>query len=154
MRRKDKEIREQGELEEILRRGRVCVLGLVDGGMPYTVPVSYGYSGGCLYIHSAREGRKLDMLRREGRVSFCVYIDEELVKGENACNWGMKYRSVAGTGRAELVENRDEKEEALAILMRHFGGPAGPYEAGKLDKVLVIRVRIEEMTGKRSGYLA
>jgi nitroimidazol reductase NimA-like FMN-containing flavoprotein (pyridoxamine 5'-phosphate oxidase superfamily) len=154
MRRKDKEITDRAEMEDILSRDRVCVLGLVDAGKPYTVPLNYGYKDGCLYIHSALEGRKVDILRRNPDVSFCVYVDEELVQGDKACAWGTKYRSVMGTGRAELLESPEEKLDGLKVIVQHFGGPADSLDLERVAKVLIIKVRIGEMTGKRSGYTA
>ena len=76
MRRSDKEITERSEMDEILGRASICHLGLNDGGECYVVPVNYGYDGGCLYVHSAREGRKIDILRADKRVSFTVYADQ------------------------------------------------------------------------------
>ena len=151
MRRTDKEIKDRAEIEEILRSGRVCHLGLIDDGLPYVVPVNYGYRDGCLYVHSAREGHKIDILRRNNVVSFSVYIDDCLVKSDVACNWGMSYRSVMGTGAAVLVDGREEKEQALRIIMRHYAGPGYAFEASKIDSLLIIKIQIDILTGKKSG---
>ena len=151
MRRTDKEIKDGAEIEEILNCGRVCHLGLVDNGLPYVVPVNYGYLDGCLYVHSAREGRKIDILRRNNLVSFSIHIDDGLVQSDVACNWGMRYQSVMGTGVAVLIEDRTEKEEALRIIMKHYAGPVSVFEEARLDSILIIKVRIESLTGKKSG---
>ena len=151
MRRADKEIVNSMEIEDILKSGRVCQLGLNDGGLTYVVPVNYGYADGCLYIHSAREGRKIDILRRNNFVSFNIYIDDGLVQSDVACNWGMRYRSVMGTGTAALIEDRTEKEQALRIITQHYSGTFTAFDAASIDKVLIIRVEIETLTGKKSG---
>ena len=151
MRRSDKEIKDRAEIEGILQRGRICHLGLVDRGLPYVVPVNYGYRSGCLYVHSARAGRKIEILGRNSIVSFSVYIDDGLVQSDVACSWGMRYRSVMGTGTAELLEGREEKEQALRIIMEHYAGPVSAFEAARVDSVLIIRIKIDSLSGKKSG---
>lgn len=151
MRRADKEIKDRGEIEEVLRRGRVCHLALVDNGLPYAVPVNYGYADGCLYVHSAREGRKIDVLRRNNIVSFNVYLDDGLVQSEVACSWGMRYRSVIGTGTAALVDSREEKERALRVIMGHYAGPVSAFDKARLDSVLIIIIQVDSLSGKQSG---
>ncbi len=64
MRRQEREIRDEAEIQEILEKGLVCRLGLYDGQYPYVVPLNYGYRNGCMYFHCAREGRKIDILKR------------------------------------------------------------------------------------------
>ena len=151
MRRADKEIKGRAEIEDILRCGRVCHLGLNDRGLTYVVPVNYGYADDCLYVHSAREGRKIDILRRSNLVSFSIYIDNSLVQSDVACNWGMRYRSVMGTGTAALIEDRAEKEEALRIIMKHYAGPASAFEAARVNSILIIKIQINSLAGKKSG---
>lgn len=151
MRRADKEIVNTMEMEDILRSGRVCQLGLNDNGLTYVIPVSYGYEDGYLYVHSAREGRKIDILRRNNIVSFAIYIDDCPVPSDVACNWGMKYRCVMGTGTADMVEEEKEKEKALRIIVKHYAGPVSAIEAAGVSSVLIIRVLISSLTGKKSG---
>ena len=76
----------------------------------------------------------------------------EIVRGDSACDWGARYRSVIGAGRARFLEDRKEKEEALDIIMRKYSG-AGEYaySPAKVDAITVIRVDIETMCGKKSG---
>ena len=67
--------------EEVLRRGTSGVLALSgDGGYPYAVPISYCYDGSRLYFHCAKEGHKLDAIRREPRASFCVIDQDQVVR--------------------------------------------------------------------------
>ncbi len=59
MRRKEKEIADKSEIESIIRKSLVCRLGIVDAGLPYIVPLCFGYDNGALFFHSAKEGRKI-----------------------------------------------------------------------------------------------
>ena len=156
MRRADKAVADEKEMEAILREARVCRIAVCDRGEPYVVPVCFGYEDRAVYFHSAREGKKLDVLRANPRVCFEVDVDVEVRPGEIPCRSGVSYRSVIGRGRAELVEDEEEKKRALDVIMRHYGGEFLDYArtpaAGEaMRKVAVIRIAVEEMTGKASG---
>jgi len=153
MQRRDQEITDRTEIESILQRATVCRIAMAEDNVPYVVPVSFGYRDGCLYIHSAPEGRKIDILKRNDRVCFEVDVDEELVRRGEPCAWSMRYRSVVGLGRAYLVEDAEEKRKALDIIVEHYGGEPAGYSDKALREVAVIRVKIEEMTGKQSGHI-
>ena len=83
-------------MDGIIKRCRVCHLALCDDGQPYVVPLSFGYDGEYLYFHAAREGRKIDIIKKNHRVGFEFDILQEIVKSEDACSWGAKYESVIG----------------------------------------------------------
>ena len=82
MRRKDKEISDTKEIEEIIKRAKVCRLAMTDENRPYMVPLCFGYSEGVLYFHSANRGKKLDILNKNNRICFEFDIELELVPGE------------------------------------------------------------------------
>jgi nitroimidazol reductase NimA-like FMN-containing flavoprotein (pyridoxamine 5'-phosphate oxidase superfamily) len=151
LRRAEKEITSRAEIEDVLVRARICHLGLCDGQVPYVVPMNYGYSHSCLYLHSAPEGRKIEALRRNSLVSFTMYVDEGLVRAEDSCKWGMRFKSVMGLGRASLVDTRREKEEALAIIMRHYLDEPFDFDPAAVCRVAVVKVQIDSVTGKKSG---
>jgi hypothetical protein len=152
MRRKDREITDRAAIEAILRRATVCRIGLVGKDGPYVVPMSFGYDAGRLYLHSAREGRKIDLLREDPRVCFEVDLDVDVVRKENPCQWSLRYRSVVGFGRAVLVEDPEEKRRGLEVILRHHGGDPSALHERSLDGVSLIRIEIREMMGKQSGY--
>ncbi|MDK2383606.1 MAG: pyridoxamine 5'-phosphate oxidase family protein, partial [Candidatus Korarchaeota archaeon] len=79
MRRKDKEIRDLEEIEEILRRAFVCRIALCEDDRPYCVPMIYCYKEGAIYLHSAKEGKKLEVLKKNNRICFEVEMDVGLV---------------------------------------------------------------------------
>jgi nitroimidazol reductase NimA-like FMN-containing flavoprotein (pyridoxamine 5'-phosphate oxidase superfamily) len=156
VRRHDKEIKDPGGIREIIRKGLVCHLALVDDGRPYLVSMNYGFRDNSLYLHSALEGRKIDILRRNPDVCFQIVTGTRLTTGPDACgDWTMKYRSVTGFGNAVLVEEDTEKIEAMQILMDQYT-TKGPFEftPERLAQTMVIRIDIDEMTGKVSGYPA
>ena len=152
MRRKEKEITDRTLIESIIRRSSVCRLALSEDNRPYIVPLCFGYEDNTLYFHSAREGRKLDILRKNNNVCFELDIDHEIVRSENACEWGMKYRSVIGFGKASFIEDPESKRRAFDIIMQHYSGQSFAYTEAALENTAIVRVKIARMTGKKSGY--
>ena len=150
MRRKEREITEKRVIEEILRDAKVCRLAMSVDDQPYMVPLCFGYSHGNLYFHCAREGMKLDMVRKNNKVCFECDVDHELITSVSPCEWGMKGRSVVGFGEVSLLEAPEAKREALGVIMEHYGakGPFSYKEKG-FEKALIMKVEIESMTGKR-----
>lgn len=151
MRRQDKEITDYGLIETILKDERVCRIGLCDWEKAYVVPMIFGYQDGYLYLHSATEGKKIDLLRMNNQICFEIESGVEVIPGEIPCNWGIKYNSVIGFGKAYFLEEPDEKKKGLDIIMRKFTKENQNYPEEMLNKTEVIKVVIEEMTGKKSG---
>ena len=153
MRKKEKEIKDKRVIESIIKRSTVCRIGLSGDNVPYVVPLNFGYKDNTLYFHSAKEGRKIDMIRKNKNVCFEIDIDTELLEGESPCKWSTKYYSIIGFGEAFLVEDLEEKREALDIIMEHYSGKSSfEYPEKPMDTVAIIKVKIESMTGKKSGY--
>jgi nitroimidazol reductase NimA-like FMN-containing flavoprotein (pyridoxamine 5'-phosphate oxidase superfamily) len=123
---------------------------MVDDGKPYVVPLNFGYEDGALYFHSAPGGRKIDILRESPDVCFSVVGKYDLVMGERACSWTAEFSSVTGTGKAAILTDRTEKEKGLTVLMRQYSEENFDFSDEDLDGVVIIRVDIEEMIGKKS----
>ena len=119
---------------------------------PYIVPVFYGYGDRTLYVHSAKEGRKLDILRENNRICFEIDADVDIIAGEKACKFSAKYRSVVGTGRACILRENEEKSRALQTIMKHYSDGEFTFTEKELDSVLVWKVEIEHLSGKKAGY--
>ena len=150
MRRTEKEVGNRVEIDAIIRRSQVCRLGVSDQGSPYVIPLCFGYDGQVLYFHCAREGRKLDIIRQNDRV--CVEFDvvEGLAAAEQGCNWGMRYQSVIGFGRAEIVDDAADKEQALMLIMAQYSKRVFSFPPEAVKRTTIVRVRIERLTGKQS----
>jgi nitroimidazol reductase NimA-like FMN-containing flavoprotein (pyridoxamine 5'-phosphate oxidase superfamily) len=152
MRRSDKKIKDNKQIDEIIRKANCCRIALVDGNYPYIVPVNFAVSNNNLYFHSAKEGRKIDILRKNNFVCFEMDIEGEIVKGQKACSWGMKYLSIIGFGQAFFIEDNAGKKKALDLLMEKYAGESGFFYADdELDKIIVIDVKIDTVSGKQSG---
>jgi len=153
MRKKEREIRDKSGIESIIKRATVCRIALSEDNVPYVVPLNFGYKDNFLYFHSAKEGTKIDMIRKNNTVCFEIDIDSKLIEAERPCDWSTEYYSIIGFGEAFLVEDLEEKREALDIIMEHYSGKSSfEYPEKIINNLAVIKVRIESMTGKKSGY--
>ena len=145
---------ENERMEEILRACRICFVGMADtDGVPYVLPMNFGYQDGVIYLHSAQEGRSIETLGRNPRVCIAFCPSAELVAqhDEVACSYRMRSESVLCWGKVEFVEDFEKKVEALDILMRQYSGRAFTYGAPAVRNVKIWRVEIEEMSGKEFG---
>ena len=153
MRRSDREIKEFDEIVEVIKKCDVCRIALNDGGYPYIVPLNFGMKAEgkqiVLYFHGAGEGKKYELIRRDDRAGFEMDCSHRLVAGTDGCSCTMKYESVVGRGRIEIVPE-EEKTEALSALM-------GQYHAGKFSfpeeavrKTTVMKLTVEQVSGKKN----
>lgn len=151
MRRTERQITDLAEMERVLRGATVVHLAMVDEGRPYVVPLNFGYADGCLYLHGASEGRKMAVLARNPRVSFCLYTDNELVRGTKGCDWSARYRSVIGEGHVEILEGDDARRRGLDIILKQYATGTYEYRPETLERTCVFRVVIDSMTGKKAN---
>jgi uncharacterized protein len=153
MRKKDREIKDAKELEEILQKADVCRIAFAVDKTPYIVTMNFGYIWKdhlTLYFHCAKEGKKLDLMEMNNKVCFQTDIDHEIVKAENACDWGMKYRSIVGLGLLESIAEENEKKKGLDSIMDHYGfNGKKEYDEKVLNMTEVLRLTVMEFTGKK-----
>ena len=152
MRRKDKEITDKETIESILKKAEICRIGLCENNQPYIVPMNFGYKAGSLYFHSAKEGRKLDIIKKNPLVCFEVEHNIEIQRAEKPCDWSTKYTSVIGLGKAEFIEEREAIIAAFDIIMEKYTAiPTHQYEENQFKRVQLFKIVISKMTGKKSG---
>ena len=153
MRRKDRQVTDPTRIEAILRSAGRCRLGLIDNGLAYIVPMSFGVAkeGGklCLYFHSAPRGRKIELIEETGSASFEADTNYSLKAGAQACAFSCYYQSVIGHGTIAILRDAQEKLRALRCVMEHYTGRADwEIKDQMLSVVVGIRLEIEAMTAK------
>ncbi|MFO7575748.1 MAG: pyridoxamine 5'-phosphate oxidase family protein [Bacteroidales bacterium] len=155
MRRKEKQITDREVIERVFSNSMICIIAINDSGFPHIVPMNYGYSANCLYFHSAPEGRKIDLLQRDGRVSFMIEDSHKIVPANIACGWTTEYRSLMGTGIVEIITDEAGKKEGLDIIMTHHGAKGEiVYRENQISRMVILKLNIETVTCKESeGYL-
>ena len=140
------------QIRHILDTAKVLYLGLSVNDDPYVIPMNYGYrleeGKLTLYLHSAVKGRKLDMMTANPRVSFALDCDREPFEGRVPCQYGLVYSSVAGKGTATIVEDVEEKKQAMSLLMKTQTGKDFTFEDRLVTIVSVVRIDVEEFTAK------
>ncbi len=155
MRRKDRQVNGAKEMEKIISRCQVCHLALSDlHGQPYALALNFGYKSGSaptLYFHCASQGQKLDLIRANPKAAFIIDRELGLITGPMACDWGMTYESIIGTGNMMIVSDPGERRRGLDLIMAQHGNSSPAYSPQSLEDTLVLKLTIKEMTGKRKG---
>lgn len=156
MRRKDREVTNKNEIEEIMLQCKTCHVAMIDGDVPYVVPLNFGYkftgSGSLeLYFHSAFEGRKIDILKKNNKVCFEMANEGEAVHAETPCNSGYYFSSVIGYGEVLFLQDSAEKREALSVLFRHQTGKDAAFNDSQAESVCVFKIISSNFTGKKKS---
>lgn len=150
MRRK-KQLLSETKTIEILKSHTSGVLGVTgDYDYPYTIPLSYVYKDGKLFFHCAKEGHKIDSIKRNDKVTFCVIDKDEVIQN----TFTTHFRSVSVFGRARILTEDNERRDALESLVEKYSPDfinEGQKEIeGSWDRVCLVEVKIEHMTGKEA----
>lgn len=136
--------------QEVLQKGDVGYLGTVNGeGEPYVVPLDYVAEGDKIYFHCASAGYKLDNIRANPRVCFTVTGDYRAVPEKTTT----VYRSVVVFGRAKIVDDFEQKRQAVQRMMAKYapGQDCSLTEDSPLnERMRVVEITVEQMTGKQN----
>jgi nitroimidazol reductase NimA-like FMN-containing flavoprotein (pyridoxamine 5'-phosphate oxidase superfamily) len=140
----------------ILDEGFLCHVGFVVEGQPFVIPTSYGRKDDVLYIHGSAASRMLRNMKESLPVCITVTLLDGLVLARSVFNHSMNYRSVVILGKATLVDQPEEKLEALRLLSEHIipgrWAEARQPNEKELKATSVLRIPIEEFSSKvRSG---
>ncbi|MGD1043725.1 MAG: pyridoxamine 5'-phosphate oxidase family protein [Bacteroidota bacterium] len=152
MRRKNQEIIDRKIIEEILSKSLICRIGMICDGVPYIVPLNYGYNASAIYIHSASEGKKIDILKTNKKVCFEIEDSTKIIKKDLSCDWATKYRSLIGYGSVEIITDFEQKKRGLDIIMAQHGKKENNvYKENQVEKMVILKLIIKSVTGKQSG---
>lgn len=150
--RREREVTDPAQILDILNRAKIAHIGLVDGDEPYVVPMNYGFTMEegklTLYLHGAKKGRKLDVIRANPKVFFSLECDVQPFEGDIACRYGTAYASVMGSGIAHILEDSSAKQEGLSIIMKTQTGQDFAFDEKMASIVSVIRIDIADYTAK------
>jgi uncharacterized protein len=143
-------------IDAILDEGMICHVGFVVDGQPYVIPTGYARVGDNVYIHGSSASRMLRRLAEGVDVCVTVTLLDGLVLARSAFHHSMNYRSVVILGRAELVDDHDEKNMALEAFTEHiipgrWAEVRWPSEL-ELKATTVLKLEIDEASAKiRTG---
>ena len=153
MRKSDREIKSKEEIIDIIKRCDVIRLAFNNGDYPYILPLNFGFEVKndkvIFYLHSALEGTKVDIMKKDNRASFEMDTKHELQYYEEKGYFTMPYESIIGRGRIRILPE-DEKMNALKKLMGHYHKSEDTYfNPAAISRTLVYSLEVEEMTAKR-----
>ncbi len=153
MTKRERQITDEAQILQILDTAKVLHLGLAVNNEPYVVPMNYGYTmeNGRLtvYMHSALKGKKLDMIRKNPNVFFEIDCDlQPFGEGDIPCQYGMVYSSIMARGKATIVEDVEEKMQAMSTLMKTQTRKDFTFNERLVSIVTVIRIDVAEYTAK------
>jgi len=153
MRRKDREVTSGERINEIISRCHCIRLGFYDDGEVYIVPLNFGFEEKdgrrTFYIHSAKEGRKIDLIKKRQTVGFEMDTNYKLNEGETACDYSARFLSVIGTGRVSFIEEQEEKAAALQSLMLHNTGKGNwAFSDAMMNAVCVFKLDVDKISCK------
>ena len=160
MRRSDRQVTGKESFLNIISHSLYASLAIQDNEnkRPYIVPVNYGVKwennqeNPIFYIHSAKEGRKIDLIKQKPLASLSVVGNTQYKPAlpGNPCSAGVRFESIYCEGRVEIVEDEDERIEGLKALLRKYGEMEGPLIPKKCAQTAVIKFTAESITGKSS----
>lgn len=150
IRRKDREITDIEECKSIIRNNKLGFLSTIsEDNTPYVVPLNYFYDGENIYFHSATEGHKVDNIKKNPKVCFCVVGDHEIVLEK----FTTKYESAIIYGNAVVIEDFQEKVDILNGFMKFLGREVDVtkhYKSEVIDnKTLIVKINVDKITGKK-----
>ena len=142
------------DCEDILLRGKTGVLAVLgDGGYPYTVPINYYYTDGKIYLHCAKSGHKLDAIRSNPKVSFCVVERDDILQEK----FTTLFKSAVAFGKAEILADKEEMRSSVTALAEKYCSDfldEVPAEVERgFDILCMIKINIEHLTGKQGKEL-
>lgn len=155
MRRSDREVRDLESILNIIHNCSCCRLGFVDDAEVYIVPLNFGFERKeetlVFYFHSAKEGRKIDLIAKNPRVGFELDTPPEIYaqNGDIACNYSARYQSIIGTGVVSIVTDLEEKKRGLLLLMEHVTQKGDwAFDEKMIDSVAVFKLEVAKLSCK------
>lgn len=150
MRRKDRQINDHDFIEQMLKESTICRIAIYDDEYPYILPLNYGYKENCLFMHCAKEGRKIDLLKKNNKVGFLIEYQSRLETGDQSCDYTTTFQSIIGEGSIDILELRKDKIEALNCIMEQHGRTENSYVEKYLDMMHALRLNIHNITAKQN----
>ena len=149
MRKIEKQVSDPAMIDAIIGRADVIRIAMVKDNRPYLVPLNFGYDGKSFYIHSAKQGKKLDIIKENPNVWFELTGKHAIVPSPYGCEWTCKYECVMGEGKAEILTDSQQKRHALDVIMEKYS-PDKKYDYSdkSVDNVCMVKIDIENMIGK------
>ena len=148
-------ITEKKDFVEIIQHCLWCHLAMTGlDNKPYVIPMNFGFKDDVIYLHGAQHGKKIDILRQHPEV--CInFTTDQILRYQNeqvACSWSMKYRSVLCYGKAEFIDDPDEKIAAMHLVMAQYTKGEFKFNPPAIREVNVFKINVEKYEGRTYGF--
>ena len=147
-------VEEREIIDKIIRKNTICYVGLIDQeGLPYVIPMNFGYQGDTIYLHSGPESGSVEALKKNPAVCITFSHGHELIyqHQEVACSYRMKSSSVICRGKVDFECDYQKKVEALNIIMAQYSDREFTYSEPAVNNVLIWKIEIDSMSSKVFG---
>lgn len=154
MRRKDREIKDPEKIRAILSDSPYLHMAYNDENGLTIVPLSFGYDMSedgeiTLYIHSAKEGRKVSALRSGQEVAIEISNLYSYIDGNGiGCRWSCEYASIVGNAHSVEIIDKEEKEKALSRILDKLTNTKPTLQASSVDATVVFCLSFDSYTAK------
>ena len=102
-----------------------------------------------LYFHGAKAGLKYDILQEKPDVGFCIDGDQVVIPDEkDAGRFTTHYKSVIGSGRVSMIQEREEAKKALTLFMKHYSPHDWDISDAMAERAAIFRLDAEEFQVK------
>lgn len=165
MRRKDREVTDLTEIIGIIDKCEIIRLGLSDNGMPYIVPLNFGYkvnneqinfffhsaNAGTANTGTANTGRKIEIMKVNPFICFELDCSFKITTDVIPCKWSAEYESVIGYGDVSFITDNNERKAAMDMVMKRYGyGGDLEYNPDIFSKTAIYQLSVSQMTAKRN----
>ena len=152
MRRQDRELCDLQSLLKLIDECKVFRVALCVDNEPYIVPLNFAweYQDGqfLFYFHSAKEGQKIEMIKKNPQVCFEMDAHTELTPAPKACGYGYNYQSIIGRGKAHFITEIAEKQRILSLLMKQQAQKDCLFSEKEASSVTLCQIITESLTAK------
>lgn len=149
-------IKDREDIYNIIRACKTCYLAMSENKNPYVLPMNFALDKDSVILHSAQSGRMWETLKTNPSVCINWTLGEELVWQDVrvGCSFRVKSKSVLVEGKANLVEDFDEKTRLLKVLMSQYSKREFKFSKPSVENVGIIMVPIEKISAKEFGAKA
>lgn len=153
IRRKEKAIKSKDEMIKILKNTKYLTIAMCENNTPYLVTLTHGYDRkkNVIYFHCAKEGKKIDILRKNNVVWGQALLDKGYIPGK--CD--SQYATTQFMGTVSFIDDISEKKHALETMIKQQ--ETIPEEVIKkqiteksVKKVNIGKIDITYLSGKKS----
>lgn len=146
-------IENRDKINTIIRECKTCFLAMSENGFPYVLPMNFALDGDFVILHSAQSGRMWETLKKNQNVCINWTLGED-IKWQNVtvgCSYRVQSKSVLVEGKAEFIDDFNEKTRCLELLMAQYSDREFKFSKPAVENVGIIKVAIEKISAKEFG---